>query len=157
MKSFDLDGAKAWVRSDQFRWVAAFVIAVLALFIAFQAGSAFGYHRAAFSYHLEENYGRTFGAPGGRMMPPGTGAPGGHGATGTIVSITASSLTVATNGGPEQQVSFDDDTMIRNQSAMASSSALATGESVVIFGEPADNGSIHARLIRIVPAPAASK
>jgi hypothetical protein len=147
MNSLDLDGAKTWVRSDQFRTIAIVVLLALALFIAFEAGSAFGFHRAAFGYHLDQNYGRTFGAPG-RMMP------GGHGATGTIVSIASSTLTVSTANGPEEQVTFDDDTAVRNQNAAASSSALSTGQSVVIFGEPAEDGSIRARLIRIIPAPA---
>jgi hypothetical protein len=151
MKLFDTDSAKAWVRSEQFRWVAAVVIAVLALFVAFQAGAAFGFHRAAYGYHLDENYGRTFGTTTARFMQPGT--PGGHGAMGKIVSVTPSSIIIANTSGPEQNVMFDADTMIRTQNGNASSSALSAGDLVVIFGEPTEDGSVHARLIRIVPAP----
>lgn len=157
MKSFDLASAKTWVRSNQFRWVAAFIIAVLALFISFEAGMAFGFHRADYSYHLGQNYGRTFGAPTGRFMQPGSTAPGGHGAAGKIVSVTSASITIAQASGPEEEILFDADTMIRTQNAAASSSALVAGASVVIFGEPTDTGSIHARLIRIVPAAGATQ
>lgn len=155
MESPNLSRFETWVRSEQFRWIALFVVLVLALFIAFQAGSAFGFHRAAYGYHLEENYGRTFGSATGRFMQPGI--PGGHGATGKIVSVTSSTMTIATNNGPEQNVSIDTDTMIRSLNGTASSSALAAGDSVVIFGEPTDSGGILARLIRIVPAPTPTK
>jgi hypothetical protein len=151
MESPHLSRFETWIRGEQFRWVALIVIAVLALFMAFEAGSAFGFHRASYSYHLEENYGRTFGTTTDRFMQPGT--PGGHGAVGKIISVTPTSITISATNGPEQDVSFDADTMIRTQSAAASSSALAPGDSVVIFGEPTDSGGIHARLIRIVPAP----
>ena len=150
MKSFTIDGAKEWVRGKKFRHVAAFVVLVLALFVAFQAGAAFGFHRADYGYHLEENYGRTFGAPMGRFMQPGT--PGGHGALGKIISVASSSITIATNNGPEQNVSIDADTLIRNVNGTASSSALTAGDSVVIFGDPTNSGSIHARLIRVIPS-----
>ncbi|MDB5236926.1 MAG: hypothetical protein JWL88_28 [Parcubacteria group bacterium] len=152
MKSFGTDGAKAWVMGSQFRMVVALAVAVLLLFLAFESGVAFGFHRAEYGYHLDENYGRTFGAPGNRFMPPGTGFPGGHGAIGKIVSVSGSTIMVASVNGPEQQITLDDDTMIRNQNGTASTSLLVTGDSVVIFGEPTDNGGIHARLIRIVPS-----
>ncbi len=82
------------------------------------------------------------------------GTPGGHGAIGKIISVASSSITISTNTGPEQQVILDGNTLIRNLNGIASSSALVAGDMVVIFGEPTDSGSIHARLIRIVPAPA---
>lgn len=153
MNTFTLDHAKSWVRSSQFRIVAGVVVAILALILAFQAGVAFGFHRAAFSYRLDQNYARTFGRTTDRFMMPGPGVPGGHGAFGKIISVNGSTVVIAADNHPEQQVVIAADTIIRNQDGTASSSALTTGQYVIVFGDPSDTGSIDARLIRIVPPP----
>lgn len=152
MNSLDIDHAKSWVRSERFRQIAIIAISALALLLAFSVGVATGFHRAAFSYHLEQNYGRSFGTTTGRFLQPGPGMPREHGTSGKIVSITASAVTIARASGPEQQVDFDADTMIRNQNSVASSSSLVAGDFVIVFGDPSNTGSIHARLIRIIPA-----
>lgn len=152
MNSLDIDHAKSWVRSERFRQIAIIAISALALLLAFFVGVAAGFHRAAFSYHLEQNYGRSFGTITGRFMQPGMGIPREHGTSGKIVSVTASAATIARASGPEQQVDFDADTLIRNQNSVASSSSLVAGDFVIVFGDPSNTGSIHARLIRIIPA-----
>lgn len=153
MPSSTIDRAKAWVRSENFKFVAMITVAILALILAFQAGMAFGFHRASFTYRLDQNYGRTFGRTTDRLMLPGPQAPGGHGAFGKIVSVSDSSILIAADNHPEQQVTFGADTLIKDLDANASSTALTAGSYVIVFGDPTDAGSIDARLIRIVPAP----
>lgn len=144
---------RAFVRSDTFRGIVIGAISVLILVIVFKAGVAVGFHRAAFSYQLDQNYGRTFGRPAAHMLGLTAGAPDPHGGFGKIVSVSASSIVIANGTGPEVQIELAADTMIRDQDKTADVSTLAVGSYVIVFGQPTDKGAVQAKLIRIVPAP----
>lgn len=103
--------------------------------------------------------------PPGRMGSPGAhvrGAgfdipvprgfiPEGHGTVGSIESIDsdADSLVVRLRDGSLRTVHMGNSPLIRTETGDASSTALKTGQFVVILGVPDDDGAISARLIRV--------
>lgn len=151
--SIDKNRIDGWMRSKWFSGVVIGVLGTLTLVITFELGMAAGFHRAEFSYHLDQNYGRTFGRTDARMTLPGTGAPNPHGAFGKVVSVSLPTVTIATDGRPEQEVLISADTQVRDQDATVAASTLKEGDYIIVLGAPNESGQVAAKLVRIVPAP----
>lgn len=129
-----------------------FAIAVLALLI-FQAGVFVGYHKAEFSYRWGDNYSKTFGLIPGMMQD---GFQGANGTIGKIISINLPDIMLENNDKTEKNIITDDDTSVRRFRERISASDLKVGDLVVVIGSPDDKGQIRARLIRLIPPPAAA-
>ncbi len=131
-------------------------IAVIALLI-FQAGVFVGFKKASFSGRLGDNYYKTFGEQRGmgRMMPTfgeqGLSPSNAHGTIGKIVSVSLPQIIVADKDGVEKTIIIDQKTDIRSFRDTIQPETLKVGNSVIIIGEPNDQGQITANLVRIMP------
>ena len=133
-------------------------------------GAAVGFHKAKFSYDWGANYERNFiGGPRGMMqsgrsygMMQGDSSfrgmmgglddrdfRSGHGVAGTILSIADSTLVIKDRNGKENSVAVTDKTLIKRGRDTVQSSDLKAGDTVVVMGQPDQNGLIDAILIRI--------
>ncbi|MDE2213317.1 MAG: hypothetical protein KGJ34_02175 [Patescibacteria group bacterium] len=120
---------------------------LILLFLSFQIGVIAGMHRAS------QRFGGPFGYTGfssSAMMI------GGHGTVGTISSVSLPRFVLATRSNESQGILISSSTVIRDSEGNASSSALSTGEQVVVIGTPDQSGTIDAELVRIMPPPATS-
>ena len=127
---------------------------ILAVLVGFKIGETVGYRKASFSYRWEDGYTRMFGPRGRGGLPPEFGHDpftDPHGVEGTIVQISLPSLIVSGKDGVEKTVTIDSETLIRKLSDSIASSSLATGDTVIVLGEPTDTARIEARLIRVLP------
>ncbi len=137
---------KAFVKSHTFFKIVAILGACVIALVIFEAGVMVGFHKASFAYHWQEHYGDNFGMAGGM----GRGGPNPHGTTGRIVSVSLPTFVVAGPDENERTVEVDDDTIIRDGNATASTTDLAPGKTVVVLGTPNDTGTIDAGFIRVM-------
>jgi hypothetical protein len=80
----------------------------------------------------------------------GSNGPGGM-TFGTIQQITDGALTIKDQSGKETQVKVTDTTLIEKNTSV-SLDDLAEGETVIVSGSQASDGSITARSVRVAPA-----
>lgn len=146
--------------SKRVRTIVLSLSVLIVALIIFRAGISVGYHKAAFSYRLGENYYyRAFSPNKGPMMGIGFAEfdrddlTSGHGAIGKIVKINLPTFVVSSPDNIEKIVTINDDTQVRRFRDTASSSDLRLDESVIVIGTPDDNGQIVAKLIRLIPPP----
>ena len=134
--------------------------AFIVIAAAFRAGEFVGYRRAGFSYQWGDDYYRTFGqfprmmGQGGFMMDD---FPSTNGVIGRIVKVNASSSSLVIEGSDkvERVVVLDSDTTVRRFRDTLSFGNLRVNDFVVVIGALDTNGTIEARLIRVVPQPPA--
>lgn len=147
-----------WARSRWFQILIYGLAGLILLLGTFQAGVYVGARSSMFARGFGDNYARMFDGDdnvrGMHGMMPGADLPNGHGAFGTIIGISPDSITVAGVDKVEKVVRYASTTPIRRMRQDASITDLTAGETVIVFGDPVDDGSIDARLIRIVPSPA---
>ncbi len=152
------------------------IVTTLAILIAgafiFAMGVHVGERRARYSYAWGANYERNFVGGPGRIMNASHGqfefqrgtpngpvgmAQGfegrdfrnGHGVAGTIVSITGNNIIIKDRSGKENTVTVSDKTIIKNAQADIKITDLKNDESLVVIGNPSDNGVVNADLIRV--------
>ncbi len=75
---------------------------------------------------------------------------------GKIISINLPDIMLENNDKTEKNILTDDDTSVRRFRERISVSDLKVGDLVVVIGSPDDKGQIQARLIRLIPTPAAA-
>jgi hypothetical protein len=95
---------------------------------------------------------------GGFTGADGQGLPGANGRTGAqggifgqIENIGDGVMTVKDNNGKQTQVKVTDTTLIEKQAAVKLTD-LTTGETVIISGSTAADGSVTARSVQVAPA-----
>jgi hypothetical protein len=133
--------------------VGVFIIAL----VSFAAGVAVGFHKARFSYQWGANYERNFmgprmgnRGPGGMMQDfEGRGFRNAHGIAGQIISVSDSSIVIKDRNGQENTVTVSDKTLIKSGSNDIKITDLKSDENIVVMGQPGDNGTINADLIRV--------
>lgn len=144
-------------KSKTVKLILSFLVIAILIIVIFEAGVLVGYHRAAFSFGLGDNYYRAFEAPhrgGGMVMPFGReDFPNAHGAVGKIVRINLPTFVVASSDNVEKTVTLGTTTIIRSMREEVSSTTLKTGDYVVVLGSPTSNAEIKADLVRVLPAP----
>lgn len=131
------------------------LIILLVLAIIFWAGMAIGYRKAEFSYRFSDNYVRNFGmrnwTPGNMMGIPNTDdLIGGHGAAGKVISANLPTLIVSDQDGTEKNIIVTAETIVRSARSTTASTTIKADDFVVVIGTPNDNGSITAKLIRVM-------
>lgn len=128
------------------------VLAIIASALGiFALGVLMGYHEARFAGHFGDAYERNFvDGRGNFFFEYG---PGAHGAAGKIVSIALPNIVVAGPDNTEKTITTDTATLVRKFTSDGKPEDLMVGDFVVVLGNPADDGTIAAKLIRIVPAP----
>ena len=127
-------------------------IIIVALSILF-IGINIGEHRARFAGEFGDNYQRNFLGPRGSMMGGyfGQMLPGGHGATGNILSINLPQIIINGPDNLEKTILVGTSTMIRQFQQNIQSTDLKTGDFVTVLGNPNNSGQIEAALIRVMP------
>lgn len=131
------------------------LIVLLVLALVFWAGMIVGYRKAEFSYRLGDNYIRAFGHGRGPGTMMGISATddliGGHGTVGKVISAKLPALIVLDRDGTEKSILVTNETTIRSARSTTASTTIKNDDFIVVIGTPNDNGSITAKLIRIMP------
>lgn len=136
------------------------LVSVIGALLVFQAGVFVGYHKALFSYRGGERFFMMMeGGPKGYAAQAGIPSDDfgpSHGAVGRIVSVSLPTFVIAGPDKRERTVTIGDDTEIRLFRQTASTSEIRTDRFALVLGEPDQDGSIEARLVRIMPVPSAA-
>lgn len=142
-------------KNDPLKPILIGIIIVVCAIIIFRAGMFVGYHKAAFSYRLGDNYYRTFENGKHSMMQDFSDnrLETSNGAVGKIIKINLPEIVVATPNNTEKTILVTDDTLIRRFREATSTQALTIDNFVVVIGSPNPNGQIVAKVVRIVPPP----
>ncbi len=91
----------------------------------------------------------------GGFIPSEAYVESGHGAVGTIESVTLPTFMLETRGGTAQKILVSTSTVITGGNA-TDMSALSSGQTVIVIGDPDDTddqGYLEARMVHILPAP----
>jgi len=133
------------------------ILIILVVFVIFQAGIFVGYKKASFSFGWGERYYNAFGEPARLPMmgaPRGFGStefPAAHGTAGRIVEITLPTVLIEGNDDVERVVNIDDKTVIKEMRGSVTREGLEVDDYIVVVGSPKEDGSINAKLIRVMP------
>ena len=140
-------------QSKQFRWVILALAVFLILAFVFGLGIFVGTKRADFSFAWADAYHRNFGGPQGGVFGDFMGKEftDANGVFGQIIKIDGQNLTIKGKDNVEKIVLLGDKTTIVFQRKSEKLSDLKTGDSVVVVGDPNNNGQIQAELIRVLP------
>jgi hypothetical protein len=145
IRDFNFKNFKIATTSRPIRWAlfgaGIFVIMLLVFHAGFVAGS-----RSHFPFPPGGAMKFQIKALGGEMDMPRGFIPAGHGLVGMIESSGTSSVIVRTRDGLVQKVVISKGTDIRGDAT--STDGLTPGVPVVILGEPDEEGTIWAKLIR---------
>ncbi len=136
--------------------VIGLVVLIIVLGIL-QAGIAIGYRQARFAGQFGMNFEKNFigGRRGMDTVFFNRELPGGHGTIGEIIGMNLPLIIVTGPDKLEKTIRIGTSTLVRHYHDEIRSSDLKVGDFVVILGNPNDSGQIEARLIRIMPLPAA--
>lgn len=152
------------LKSKKFKIAVAILGVILVALVSFAVGISVGLHKAKFSGRFGENYERNFMGPRPGMKPPmgpmgimkekvgdmeGRGFRNAHGLAGAIISIADNSIVVKDKDNKENAVAITDKTAIkygRNDIAIGD---LKQNDKVVVMGQPSEDGTINADLIRV--------
>jgi hypothetical protein len=134
--------------------ILAAALVVIALLLAFRAGMAVGFHKAAFSFRGGEGFYRGF--EGRQSARPGMAARDeftpAHGASGTIVSVAPSYFVVLGPDQFEKTVAVSSTTVMSRFRSKATLSDIKPGDFATVLGDPDEEGRIVARFVRLAPA-----
>jgi Domain of unknown function (DUF5666) len=147
--------AEDFFKSKILLLTAAGLGAVLALALVFSVGVMAGQEKARFSYRWNDD---NFRRAAVKNMSAGAvfldrGYFDGHGAIGAVTNIESGRLTLKGLDGNEKNVSLGSSTVIRLDEANIKPGDLKVNDHVVVIGSPENDGSIDARLIRVLDDP----
>ncbi len=77
----------------------------------------------------------------------------GHGAFGSIIKISSSTIAMQSPDNTEKIVLVSPDTAIKRFRDVIQLGDLKEKDEIVVFGSPNDSGEIEAKLIRVAPPP----
>ena len=142
----------SFTKTEKFKKIVYVVAGVVILLVVFQAGEFVGFHKAAFSYGMGDNYYRAFGR---EPLPRGLNDdfPNAHGATGKIVSVTLPTFVIEDQNHVEKVVRITNATLIRHLRDTATTTDLVPGGFAVVIGTPNSQAEIQAAFIRLLPPP----
>lgn len=128
------------------------VLGLIILFLVFRAGMFYGIKKSKFNLEWGRNYGRFFGEPRMnffRESHPKERMGNAFGNAGTILSVSSNSIVMQANDGNEKVINVDANTLIHFQRTNISIKDLKVGDKIIVIGEPKEDGTIQARLIRV--------
>ena len=131
----------------------AVVLELAVLAGAFSFGMAVGFHKARFSYEWGEHYDRNFGGPHHGLFGfrEGSQFMDAHGTFGHVIKVDTSSIVIQGRDNVEKVVLVDNATSIQRMRQAIGIQDLKIDDSVVIIGEPNNQGQIIAKFIRVMP------
>ncbi len=144
------------IQSLTVRHLLTVLILLIVGLLIFQAGMLVGFHKAAFSYRMGDNYYRAIGPEHGAFgLPFDEHLPDAHGAAGMVLSVALPTF-VIDDHGTEKTIMITGNTLVRRFRDSASTTDIKANDFVVILGSPLESGSIDAKLIRILPKDAST-
>ncbi|MFA6300883.1 MAG: hypothetical protein WC609_00865 [Candidatus Paceibacterota bacterium] len=124
--------------------------AVVALLI-FSLGVSVGFRKASFGRAWGENYERNFGMGPGGPIPGRDNFPNAHGAIGKIMKIELPTIIVQDKDNTEKIILISDNTQIQKAKDSINASNLNVDDSIIVIGDPNEQGQIEAKFIRVLP------
>lgn len=146
---------KTFFESSKFKWILSIIGGIIVILLSFQLGKFVGFHKATSSYRWGENYHNMFGGPRGGFMGgfmndfDGDDFINNHGVAGQIVKIDGNAVIIKSQDAVEKTISIEKDTVIRKGRSDLKVTDLKVNDRIVIVGEPKDDGSIAAKVIRV--------
>lgn len=146
--------------SKLFKGIILGIAGLIILTFVFGLGIAVGTKRAEFSFKWAQAYHTNFGGPQGGFLGNmmGQDFTESNGVFGQIIKIDpstgsgqAATLTIKGTDNVEKSILIGDVTTIVFQKKNIKLSDLKISDSVVVIGDPTDNGQIQAELIRVMP------
>ena len=138
-----------------FKGIVLGIAGLIVLAFVFGLGIFVGTEKAEFSFKWADDYHKNFAGPQagflGNMM--GQDLTNGNGVFGQIIKINGETLVIKGRDNVEKNVLVSDKTTIVFQRKNIKLSDLKINESVVVIGDPDNNGQIQAELIRAMPSP----
>jgi len=128
---------------------------IAVVFVVFALGVYAGYRKAIFATGRSDNYYRDFlgGAPSDFAPANAPGMPlNTHGIVGTVIDVASTSIVVRDSDNDEESVQILPGTIIRMMDRTIDVDGIAVGDTVAVIGEPASDGQIGARFVRIFTA-----
>jgi hypothetical protein len=137
-------------------WSLSVIGLILFMAIIFFSGMAVGEKRADFKCGFGDRYEKMFLGRGANMMPGFGFDPRedvrAFGAVGKVISMASSTIVVSDPNNVEKIISVDNQTVIKSVSQSFKFADIKVGQNVAVFGSPSSDGSIVAKLIRVMPA-----
>ncbi len=136
-----------------FKWTVITLASLIILIGAFALGVKVGYHEASFALDWQRDYPKNFVDYTGAPVAPGTPGPEfrSHGLVGVVLNVDNGELILKDNGdSTEKKILVGDDTTIRQNNSSLKLSDLKASSTIVVIGEPDDQGQIEARFIRVL-------
>jgi len=131
------------------------IMGIIIFVFIFGLGVFVGTKRADFSFRWAEEYHKNFGGPQngffGNMM--GNEFTDANGVFGQVIKIEGQILTIKGRDNVEKNILVTDETTIVYQKKNIKLSEVKIDESVIVIGDPDNNGQIQAELIRVLPMP----
>lgn len=150
-------------RPDVLKYVIIGLLSFICLALVFGAGVEVGARKARYSYKWAESYHKNFAGPRGgfaegwRKFPAGD-LIGGHGQFGEVIDVSDDGFAVKGKDDVEFAVAVTDHTVVKG---VDGATKVEVGDDVVVIGDPADDGRVDAKLVRVIgdassrpPAPA---
>ncbi|MEI8339170.1 MAG: hypothetical protein WCF94_00725 [bacterium] len=136
-------------------WSLSVIALVLFMAVIFFSGMAVGAKHADFKNGYADRYEKMFLGRGANMMPGFGFDPRedirSFGAVGKVVSIASSTIVVGDLNNVEKLISIDGQTIIKFGNDSLKLSDVKIGQNVAVFGAPSTDGSVTAKLIRVMP------
>jgi len=134
------------------------IVGLIVLCFVFGLGVSVGSRKADFSFRWAEQYHKNFAGPSQGFLGMGNimmqdNFIDANGVIGEVISVNDNKITIKGRENVEKIVVADEKTIIMCQRQNFKLTELKSGDSVVIMGEPNNNGQIEADFIRIMPNP----
>ena len=136
------------------KWFLWGALALVLALLIFHAGVVVGQQQPR-HVHAPFNDAPAQGGILSGIMPQADYVEDGHGAVGTIATVTLPTFTMQSRDGLTEEIYAGTSTMVTGGNA-PDTSALQSGEVVIVIGDPedTDDGYLDARIIHILPSPA---
>lgn len=142
-----------FLKTRYFTAIALIIAAIVVLILVFNLGIFIGFNKASFSYRWSENYHKNFAGPRGGFFREFSGKDfiDPHGTIGQIISINDNLIIIKGRDDIEKTILVKGDTIIKRFREIIKIADLATGDFIVVLGQPNDQGQIEAKFIRVMP------
>lgn len=124
--------------------------------LIFSFGVTVGVQKASFGQTWSKNYYENFGVPTGKMLGSwdADDFPNANGAIGKIINTKLPNIIVHdSKDNIEKIISIDDNTRIQKGKRNIRSDELEMDDYTITIGKPKKNGTLEAKLIRVMPNP----
>ncbi|HEY1041199.1 MAG TPA: hypothetical protein VGE63_00535 [Candidatus Paceibacterota bacterium] len=142
-----------------FQCVIAIIIFGIIFIAIFRMGAAYGFRKASFGQSWHNNYIQNFGPRpgprGGKMVIIRNEFPNTHGTMGRVLAVDLPNITVEDRDNTEKVITISNTTSIKNMRDDGKPEDIKVDSVIVVIGEPSEDGTIAAKLIRILPRPEA--